>query len=94
VARLHAMLQAQREALLAHEAGVRAGVDLESLHQHRVAARRVRAFLRATRPFLDEEWRASLDERLSELGRLTGPVRDLDVLGERLRGDLQTLPSG
>ena len=80
VLRLHAMLGEQRRALLRHEAGVRIGTDPENLHQHRVAARRARAFLRATRHLTSPGWREPLNERLRTLGTLTGPVRDFDVL--------------
>ena len=67
-----------------HEAGIRIGTDPENLHKHRVAARRARAFLRATRHLTAPEWRKALNERLRALGKLTGPVRDLDVLIEYL----------
>ena len=82
LARLHAMLGEQRRALLTHEAGVRIGADPENLHKHRVAARRARAFLRATRHLTAAEWSEPLNEGLRVLGKLTGPVRDLDVLIE------------
>jgi CHAD domain-containing protein len=88
--RLREMLQAQREALLVHDPGSRLGLDAENLHQHRVAARRVRAFVRATRRSLDRQWQQMLVERLRDLGAATGPVRDLDVLLEHLRGELRT----
>ena len=87
--RLREMLQAQRDALLVHDPGSRLGVDPENLHQHRVAARRARAFVRATRRSLDREWQRMLVERLRDLGAATGPVRDLDVLLEHLRDELR-----
>jgi CHAD domain-containing protein len=89
--RLRAMLDAQRSALLAHDPGVRLGEDPENLHQHRVAARRTHAFLRATRAHLDPDWQRSLADALHTLGEATGPVRDLDVLLEHLRGELERL---
>ena len=91
VARLHAMLGEQRRALLTHEAGVRIGTDPENLHKHRVAARRARAFLRATRHLTAPEWREPLNEGLRALGKLTGPVRDLDVLIEYVDTERPTL---
>jgi CHAD domain-containing protein len=91
VAHLHAMLGEQRRALLTHEAGVRIGTDPENLHKHRVAARRARAFLRATRLLTAPEWREPLNEGLRVLGKLTGPVRDLDVLIEYLDAARPTL---
>jgi CHAD domain-containing protein len=88
--RLREMLQAQREALLVHDPGTRLGLDAENLHQHRVAARRARAFVRAARRSLDGDWQQLLVERLRTLGSASGPVRDLDVLLEDLRDELRT----
>ena len=52
----------------------------------RVATRRARAFLRAARPVLDQEWADELRAELGWLGSALGPARDLDVLVERMRG--------
>jgi CHAD domain-containing protein len=90
-ARLREMLDEQRVAMLTHEPGVRLGEDPENLHKHRVAARRARASLRATRKYLDPEWRRPLGEALRGLGEATGPVRDLDVLLDHLRDELGRL---
>lgn len=87
--RLRALLSEQRAELLRHDPGVRVGADPENLHKHRVAARRARAFLRSARGSLDPSWRRSLSERLRELGRVTGPVRDLDVLLEHVGAELR-----
>jgi CHAD domain-containing protein len=85
------MLEAQRRSLRAHDPGTRLGADVENLHQHRVAARRTRALLRATRDYVDADWRRSLTAPLGELGGATGPVRDLDVLLEHVRAELATI---
>jgi CHAD domain-containing protein len=90
-ARLRAMLETQRVALLTHDPGVRLGDDPENLHRHRVAARRARASLRAARRYVDPEWRRPLDQALRELGEATGPVRDLDVVLGHLRAELERL---
>jgi CHAD domain-containing protein len=66
--------------MLAHDPGTRLGADPESLHQLRVATRRLRAFLRAGRPLLDPEWADALSAELGWLGSALGPARDLDVL--------------
>jgi CHAD domain-containing protein len=89
--RLRQMLDEQRLSLLRHDPGTRLGTDPENLHQHRVAGRRIRAFLRSTRRFTDAGWRRSLTELLRELGESTGPVRDLDVLLEHLERELTGL---
>jgi CHAD domain-containing protein len=90
-ARLREMLTEQGEQLLVHDPGTRLGVDAENLHQHRVAARRSRAFMRAARAHLDDGWRKSIDGALRQLGTATGPVRDLDVLLEHVRTEAETL---
>jgi CHAD domain-containing protein len=89
--RLRTMIDAQRRALLEHDPGTRLGDDPENLHQHRVAARRTRAFLRAARGYVDPDWAQALADPLRELGQATGPVRDLDVLVENVRRELGTL---
>ena len=89
--RLRELMDEQRRAFLRHDPGVRVGEDPENLHQHRVAARRARAFLRAARSSLDPAWRRSLSGRLRELGLATGPVRDLDVLLEHVEDELRSV---
>lgn len=65
--------------LLAHDPGTRLWTEIESLHQMRVAVRRVRAVLRTARPILLPAWVTSLDHELDWLGEVLGPARDLDV---------------
>ena len=89
--RLRAALLEQRQRLLEHEPGVRLDTDTENLRKHRVAARRTRAFLHATRRYSDPAWRRSLAQPLKELGVGTGRVRDLDVLLEDLQTELDEL---
>jgi len=81
---LQGMFRAQLDAIVAHDAGTRLGSDPEELHQMRVATRRMRAFLRAGRDLLDHEWAEGLRAELAWLGGALGPVRDTDVLVERL----------
>jgi CHAD domain-containing protein len=87
---LRAMLALQLERILVHDPGTRLGVDIEDLHQFRVATRRLRAFLRAARPLLEPTWADELREELKWLGSVLGPVRDLDVLIEHVRGEVAT----
>lgn len=89
--RLRKMIDAQRRALLEHDPGTRLGDDPENLHQHRVAARRTRAFLHAAHGYVDPEWAQSLADPLRDLGRVTGPVRDLDVLVDYVREELESV---
>jgi CHAD domain-containing protein len=81
---LRARLERQRNELERSEPGVRDGADPEDLHRFRVAARRSRAMIRASRPLVRDQL-AALDRELRWLGSATGPVRDLDVLIGRLR---------
>jgi len=94
VAQLQAQVWEQRDAMLRHDPGTRLGADPENLHQFRVASRRLRAFLRVARRLVDTTWAASLRTELGDLGRTSGPVRDLDVLLEQLQHEIQSLDPG
>lgn len=89
---VRALLDKRLRAMLGHEPGVRAGTDIEELHQMRVAARRMRAALKSARPLLDRVWADRLRSDLGRLGRALGPVRDLDVMIDRLHTEVASLP--
>jgi CHAD domain-containing protein len=91
---VRAMIAVQVVELIAHDPGTRLGEDPEELHQARVATRRLRAVLRAAAPLLDPAWMDSLRAELAWLGGALGPVRDLDVLLDRLRGEIVDLEPG
>ena len=84
-------LEAEYRNLLVHDPGTRRGDDPEDLHQLRVATRRLRAFLRAARPLVDDEWATSLRAELGWLGGHLGPARDLDVMLARLQAEVGAL---
>ena len=88
---VRAMIALQVGELISHDPGTRLGEDAEELHQARVATRRLRAVLRAASPLLEPAWTDSLRGELAWLGGALGPVRDLDVLLERLREELGEL---
>ncbi len=88
---LLAAIAEQYGKLLAHDPGTRLGTDPEDLHQMRVATRRARAFLRGARPLLDEEWTKALRDELGWLGSELGAARDLDVLLEHVREEVEGL---
>jgi CHAD domain-containing protein len=69
----------------------RTGDDPEDVHQMRVATRRLRAFLRDARGLVDAEWADDVRARASVVADALGAVRDLDVLLERVRADLDGL---
>jgi CHAD domain-containing protein len=91
IARLQAQVWAQRRELLRHDPGSRLGHDPENLHQLRVAGRRLRAFLRVARRVFDPVWEADVRAGLREVAGASGPVRDLDVLIDRLRAEVRDL---
>jgi CHAD domain-containing protein len=86
-------MKGQVDAIDAHEAGARTGRDPEDVHQMRVAVRRLRAILRASRPLFDPRWVDGLRRELKWLGTVLGGVRDLDVLHTYLRSQLEALPA-
>jgi CHAD domain-containing protein len=73
-------LQAQLEALQAREPGVRIGRDPEELRRMRVAVRRLRATLRASREVLGARVADGLRRELDWLGTALGEVRDVDLV--------------
>jgi len=75
VLRIQVRLFACRERLQAH-------TDTEALHDLRIALRQLRSLLR---PLTDVACCAELQQRAAELGRVTGPLRDLEVLHAHLR---------
>lgn len=78
--------------MLEHEDGARAGVDIEAVHDMRVATRRMRAALRVFDEFLDAEAFKPFAKRLRRTARALGAVRDLDVFREKTQRYLETLP--
>ena len=64
----------------------------ESIHDMRVAIRRIRSILKTFRPMLVAETALALRPRLRELGVRLGVARDSEVLLERLFGFLDELP--
>jgi CHAD domain-containing protein len=73
--------------------GVVLGDDPEHLHRARVAIRRLRSDLRTFEPLLDSSWSRCLRSDLRRLARVTGTVRDTDVLIDRFDDCASRLPS-
>lgn len=78
--------------MLKHESGARLGEDIEALHDMRVATRRMRAALRVFGSAFTNKKHKRLTKGLQATGRALGPVRDLDVLLEKLAHYRQELP--
>ncbi|SDN09412.1 CHAD domain-containing protein [Allokutzneria albata] len=87
---VHAAIDRRLRVIVEREPGVRRGKDPEDLHKMRVAVRRIRAMLRAARPLLEGSEHKRIRDDLKAVGRVLGPVRDMDVLLARL--DSQALP--
>ena len=73
------------ERLVAQETGLRRGDDPESVHQARVATRRLRSDLRTFESFVERPWAADLGADLRWIGSELGDLRDIEVLRDRLR---------
>jgi len=87
-------LRMHRELLriiTANHAGVLTGLDSEFLHDFRVGVRRSRSLLGQIKGVLPQAGIDHFKAELSWLGRITGPVRDLDVLLLGLRSPSKNL---
>jgi CHAD domain-containing protein len=82
------------ETLLRCDAPLRLAMDAETVHQARVATRKLRSDLRTYMPLLHEGWARSLRDKIKWLADELGAVRDADVLVARLRGRAKRLPAG
>jgi len=81
------------ERLIAHESDLRISDDSESVHQARVATRRLRSDLATFAAFVDPQWAAELRAELRWLGAELGAVRDVEVQRDRLREHAGGLPT-
>jgi len=78
---------------VANEAGIRADLDSEFLHDFRVACRRARSALGQIKGVLPPEATDRHRTELAWLGTVTGPLRDLDVYLEKMAGYRASLPA-
>lgn len=78
------------DRLAAQELRVRRD-EPDSVHQLRVASRRLRSALAAYRPLLDPDRTAPIVDELRALGRALAPARDAEVLQARISAGLQAL---
>lgn len=81
------------ERMLANELGTREGVDIEALHDMRVATRRMRAAFRVFGDFYEPRAIRHLLRGLRRTAGALGPVRDLDVFMENAQAYLAGLPA-
>jgi len=71
------------QTMLAHEAGTRAGEDIEALHDMRVASRRIRTTLQITKDYTNKEHLRPYRQEIRQATRTLGLVRDMDVFWEK-----------
>ncbi len=72
-------LRKQHKALITHLEGCRSAEDIESVHQSRVACRRIRSALRMFSPCFEAKTLKSWQKEFKRLTRALGPARDTDV---------------
>jgi len=81
----------QCDALVAGHFGVQRDAD-ESIHDTRVASRRLRSTLRTFERCFDAEQASAFEDELKWYASVLGDVRDLEVLRERLAAAVAELP--
>ena len=67
------------ETMQANEAGLKADLDSEFLHDYRVAVRRTRSLLGQIKGVLPQQKQERFRREFSWLGKITNPTRDMDV---------------
>jgi CHAD domain-containing protein len=88
---VQAILRGYVRTLMTRDIAVRRGQP-DSVHQMRVACRRLRAALKSFRPLLDPAWADGLRAELSWLAGELGAARDGEVLLAHLEAALDGLP--
>ena len=73
------LLARQLRRMKRHEAGSRTGEDIESVHQMRVAIRRMRSLFKLLDDFYKPGAIAKYSRGLRQIARALGDIRDLDV---------------
>lgn len=79
------------EVALHYAPVAQAGVDIEGVHQLRVALRRLRSLLKVFRPITGCKQGRALDGALKEMLGLLGPARDWDVFLAGIGADMAAL---
>jgi CHAD domain-containing protein len=85
-----AYLQAQYTAIFEGDLALRREVN--AVHTTRVAVRRLRSTVRTFGKVFDSEAAGQLEAELVWIAAVLGEVRDLDVLRDRLTGEVDALP--
>lgn len=77
--------------MMSHKVGASDGVDIEFVHDMRVASRRLRAAMDNFADCFENELFKKYYKQIRTITRTMGTVRDLDVLIVRFQNELQTL---
>ncbi|CAO5149712.1 CHAD domain-containing protein [Frankia sp. AiPs1] len=88
---VHAYLARNTAALLAADPAVRLGAS-ESVHDLRVAVRRLRSTVRTFRPLFERDRATRIERGLREIGEMLGRPRDAEVQLAGLRDALDAQP--
>ena len=88
------LLAAQLDRMKRREAGSRTGEDIESVHQMRVAIRRMRSLFMLIGAAYKPKTVDGYSRDLRRIARALGRIRDLDVLILDLEAFRQSLPEG
>jgi CHAD domain-containing protein len=86
------VIDAKLDEMFGHEAGARAGDDIEQVHDMRVASRRMRAAMDVFEDCFPRRTYKPLRKTAATLTRALGAVRDLDVMLEFLKRYRKDLP--
>ncbi|MGH3966688.1 MAG: CHAD domain-containing protein [Mycobacterium sp.] len=88
---LHRAVAEQIDELLVWDRAVRADAD-DAIHQMRVTSRKIRSLLRVSQDAVGLTEGTWILDELRELARVLGTARDAEVLAERYRQALDTMP--
>lgn len=77
--------------MMSHKAGASDGVDIEFVHDMRVASRRLRAAMDNFADCFEKEPFKKYYKQIQTITRTMGTVRDLDVLIAHFQNELKTL---
>jgi CHAD domain-containing protein len=89
---VRAALASSVERIVRYDSKLRLRADEESIHDARVAVRRLRSDLRTFRPIFEQAWADGLREKLSWLQDGLSAARDADVVIIGLRRRSEALP--
>lgn len=88
------LLATQLDRMKRHEAGSRTGEDIESVHQMRVAIRRMRSLFMLVGGYYKPKTVEKYSRDLRRIARALGRIRDLDVLIHDLEAFRPSLTEG